>query len=68
MKGAFFFRAVAEAVGVEAFDEVLAGFFAAHVGEAAGLQELLDFVQAQTGFDPEATAEGWLRSLGRPDV
>lgn len=66
MKGAMFFRAVAEEVGAVELDRVLALFFAAHVGQAAGMQDLLDLIEAETGFDPTALAEGWLRSLGRP--
>jgi hypothetical protein len=67
MKGAFFYRAVADEVGADVLDGVLASFFEAHAGQAAGMQDMLDLIRAQTGFDPSALADGWLRSLDRPD-
>jgi hypothetical protein len=67
MKGAFFYRAVAVEVGANALDGVLASFFEAHVGQPAGMQDMLDLILSQTGFDPSALADGWLRNLGRPD-
>jgi hypothetical protein len=66
MKGAFFYRAVADEVGADVLDGVLAGFYAAHAGEAAGMQDMLDFIRSETGFDPASLAADWLRSLGRP--
>lgn len=66
-KGAFFYRAVAAEIGAETLDEVFSRFFNLHVGEAAGMQDMLDFIHAETGFDPGPLADGWLRSLGRPD-
>ncbi len=68
MKGAFFFRAVATSIGAAELDRILGLFFATHVGEAAGMQDLLDLIHSESGFDPAALADGWLRSLGRPDV
>jgi aminopeptidase N len=61
MKGAFFFRAVAKEIGPETLDEVLAAFYQERRGTAAGMQDLLDAIQAQTGFDPTALANHWLR-------
>ncbi|MBN1771749.1 MAG: peptidase M1 [Deltaproteobacteria bacterium] len=66
MKGAMFYRAVAEEVGAAELDRVLAAFFAAHAGRAAGMQDMLDRIAAETGFDPTVLADGWLRSLGSP--
>ncbi len=66
MKGAFFFRAVEQQVGAPALDGVLAKFYREHVGQAASMQQLLDAIRAETGFDPTALANGWLRSLGHP--
>jgi aminopeptidase N len=66
IKGAHFYRAVAERIGADELDRVLALFFSLHVGEAAGMQDLLDLIVAETGFDPGPLADGWLRSLGRP--
>ena len=61
MKGAFFFRAVAKEIGPDKLDEVLAVFYQERRGTAAGMQDLLDAIQAQTGFDPSALASHWLR-------
>ncbi|MBW2454692.1 MAG: peptidase M1 [Deltaproteobacteria bacterium] len=67
MKGAFFFRAVEQAIGREALDGVIARFYQAHMGGAAGVGDMLDAIEADTGFDPSELATGWLQSLGRPD-
>ncbi|MBI5486580.1 MAG: peptidase M1 [Deltaproteobacteria bacterium] len=66
VKGAFFFRAVADAIGADELDHVLRVFFSGHVGEAARMNDLLDAIRTETGFDPTALADDWLRSLGRP--
>lgn len=66
MKGAFFFRAVEQQVGKPALDRALAKFYREHVGRAARMQELLDVIRSETGFDPTTLANGWLRSLGHP--
>ncbi len=66
LKGALFYRAVADEVGADALDSALAAFYAAHAGEAAGMQDMLDTILAETGFDPAPLANAWLRSLGRP--
>ncbi len=65
---AYFYRAVAEAVGPDVLDTVLGSFFDEHAGEAATMQEMLDLIQIETGFDPGPLADGWLRSLGDPDA
>lgn len=67
MKGAFFFRAVEAEIGREALDGVLASFYQERHGTAARVQDLLDAIAADTGFDPTELANGWLRSMGRPD-
>ena len=67
IKGAYFYEAVADAVGAAEIDRVLGLFFAAHAGEAAGMQDLVDLIESETGFDTTAPVEGWLRGLGRPD-
>ncbi len=67
MKGAFFYRAVEAEVGREALDRTIASFYAEHRGEAASVDDMLEAIRAETGFDPEQLAEGWLRSFGRPD-
>jgi hypothetical protein len=66
VKGALFLRAVERRVGVAAFDAALAAFLAAHLGQAAGMQDLLDTIEAETGYDPTACADAWLRSEEAP--
>jgi hypothetical protein len=66
MKGAFFYRAVEQQVGAAKLDAALAKFYQQHVGKAAHMQDMLDTIQAETGFDPTQLANGWLRSLGHP--
>ncbi len=67
MKGAFFYRAVEAAVGRDPLDAALRAFYAVHRGEAASVSDMLDSIRETTGFDAGSLAEGWLRSLGRPD-
>ncbi|MBI5503100.1 MAG: peptidase M1 [Deltaproteobacteria bacterium] len=66
VKGAFFFRAVADAIGADELDRALRVFFSGHVGEAARMDDLLDAILAETGFDPGPLADAWLRNVGRP--
>jgi len=61
MKGAFFLRAVELRVGVERLLGALAVFFDDFRGQAASMEDLLDTIAAQTGYDPSACAEAWLR-------
>ncbi len=67
MKGAFFYRAVEQEVGRTKLDRALAAFYARYRGKAARMQDMLETIETETGFDPAALANGWLRSLGRPD-
>ena len=67
VKGAFFYRAVAEEVGVYELDGVLGAFYQTYLHRAATMSDLLDAIAAQTGFDPWPLAELWLRSLGMPE-
>jgi hypothetical protein len=69
MKGAYFYRAVAELLGVEAVDAVIARFYADHVGQAARMDAMLDALKAAAGDRAgEITAlEGaWLRTYDCP--
>ena len=66
VKGAFFYRAVADAIGADELDRVLRVFFSGHVGEAVRMSDLLDTILLETGFDPTSLADAWLRNLGRP--
>jgi hypothetical protein len=66
MKGAFFYKAVADQVGVDVLDGVLGSFAVNYVGQAAGMQDMLDHILLETGFDPTQLADAWLHSLGVP--
>jgi aminopeptidase N len=61
MQGAFFYKDVAAKVGVEALDHVLSNFYNAHKNQAAGMQQMIDAIKAETGFDPTPIAEARLR-------
>jgi hypothetical protein len=66
MKGAFFYRAVAAQIGADKLDAALAKFYQKFGGQAAGVQDMLDTIKAETGYDPTDLAKSWLRSLGAP--
>ena len=66
MKGAFFYRAVADQIGKEALDSALGAFYRAHVGQAATMQAMLDHLHTTTGAGAEPLAAAWLKQLGRP--
>ncbi|MCA9676152.1 MAG: peptidase M1 [Kofleriaceae bacterium] len=65
-KGAYFYRAVANHVGVDALDAALSAFYMRYRGEAAGMQDMLDTIEAETGWDPTACATKWLRTAEVP--
>ncbi|MFO0750323.1 MAG: M1 family aminopeptidase [Myxococcota bacterium] len=66
MKGAFFWKAVADEVGPDVLDAVLARFYEQHVGTAVSMAELIAAVETDTGYDPAPLVEHWLRSKGNP--
>jgi aminopeptidase N len=67
MKGAFFMRAVEEQVGRTALDASIAGFYQERVGTAAGMQDLIDRIESDTGQDLSPLVDGWLKTLGVPE-
>lgn len=66
MKGAFFWKEVADNVGPEVLDAVFARFYEERFGTPARMQELVDAVRTDTGFDPGPLVQRWLRSKGNP--
>lgn len=66
MKGAFFFRALAQDVGAERLDEALGHFYRDHVGSAARMTDLLTSLEDQLGYDTKPLADHWLRTRGNP--
>jgi hypothetical protein len=68
MKGAFFYRKVAEQIGVTELDRILSGFYTEHVGTAQSMGAMIEYIQAQSGFDPKPLVDTWLRGLGNPGI
>lgn len=68
IRGAFFYRALAERLGADRVDEVLATFYARHALGAATMADMLATIQEVTGYDPTACAEIWLRSTTTPSA
>lgn len=66
MKGAFFYRAVAREIGEDELDRIFSVFYAAHAGEAMHMQDMLDTIESESGFDPTNLATHWLRNSGDP--
>ena len=66
IRGALFYRAVALHVGADKLDQSLGAFYKAHKNEAAGMADMLATLKTETGYDPSACAERWLRSTTLP--
>jgi len=66
MKGAFFWKAVADEITPEVLDSVLARFYEAHVGTATTMGALVTAVEEDTGFDTGPLVKHWLHSKGNP--
>jgi hypothetical protein len=67
MKGAFFYRAVEQQIGAPALDRAIARFYRERHGQAAGVRDMLDTIEAETGFDATPLATAWLQSEVVPD-
>ena len=65
-RGAFFYKGIADKIGADQLDVVLARFFHAHQGQTAGMADMLAEIQADTGYDPTACAQTWLLSTTLP--
>jgi hypothetical protein len=61
MQGAFFYKDVATAVGADVLDGVIGRFYRAHRNQPATMQDMVDFIEAETGFDPSALVQARLR-------
>ncbi len=68
VRGAFFYRGLAQKLGADAVDRVLAAFYAQHGGKAASMSEMLALIQSMTGYDPAACAETWLKAAVTPSA
>ena len=63
MRGAFFYKGVADKVGADRLDVALATFFQAHAGQTGTMQEMLDTIKTVTGYDPTTCAQTWLEDM-----
>ena len=61
MEGAYFYKDVAAKIGADALDGVLHDFYAAHRGQPAGMQDMIDLIETKTGFDPSQIVTDRLR-------
>jgi aminopeptidase N len=61
MQGAFFYKEVAAKVGADQLDHVISNFYNAHKNQPASMQQMIDAIKAETGFDPSPIAEARLR-------
>jgi aminopeptidase N len=61
MQGAFFYKDVAAVVGVDVLDGVIGRFYRAHQNKPAGMQDMIDAIKAETGFDPTDLVNSRLR-------
>jgi len=62
MQGAFFYKDVADEVGAEVLDGVIARFYAKYKNQPARMQDMVDMIKRDTGFDPAALVEARLRT------
>jgi hypothetical protein len=66
MRGAFFYRGLAQKLGATVVDDILHDFYMAHAGKAARMSDMLALIQTKTGYDPTACAQTWLLSTTKP--
>ncbi len=70
MKGACFYEEVADLIGEDVVDDAIREFYAAHVGKAARMQDMIDVIESKASPSDKAAIEGliteWLRTLECP--
>lgn len=66
VKGAMFYRAVADQIGAEELDAVLHDFYLAHRGRAARFDDVLAAIRTASGLDAGPCAIAWLRGEAIP--
>lgn len=70
MKGAYFYRGVAQAIGASVLDTALAEFYKANVGKAAKMQALIDHIKTKTDVAGQKAVDTletqWLKTLECP--
>lgn len=63
MRGAFFYKAVADRYGADKVDMALHAFFQAHGGGTGHMSEMIDALNNATGADVSACAQTWLEDM-----
>ena len=66
IRGAFFYKGVADKVGDALLDRALAAFYAEHAGGSATMGEMLQTLERVTGYDVMRCAQMWLKDVQRP--
>ena len=61
MQGAFFYKEVADHVGADVLDGVIGRFYKKYKNKAAGMQDMVNAIKTETGFDPKAIVDARLR-------
>lgn len=63
IRGAYFYKALADKLGAVAVDNVLHAFYTEHAGRSATMQEMLETIKAVSGYDATACAQTWLLDM-----
>jgi aminopeptidase N len=66
MRGAFFYKAVADKVGAAKVDMALAAFYRDHAGKTGKMADMLTTIHDVTGYDATACADTWMKSPTAP--
>ncbi len=61
MQGAFFYRDVAAKVGADVLDGVIGRFYRKYKNKPASMQDMVNAIKQETGFDPKAIVDARLR-------
>jgi aminopeptidase N len=68
LRGAFFYKAVADKVGADKVDQALAAFYREFAGKSARMSDMLTTIRNVTGYDPAACAQRWLKDTSTPAI
>ncbi len=68
IRGAMFYRALALKVGADELDTVFREFYEEHALGSARMTDMLEKIEAVTGYDATACANTWLRTIAVPPV
>jgi aminopeptidase N len=66
VRGAYFYKAVADHIGADVLDQVFRAFYQRWHGRAAGMSDMLTEIRNVSGWDATACADKWLREATVP--